>query len=183
MATAFEADDDPSAALYAAAERGDSAGVMLALRAGGDPNVASSKGATPLALAAYAGNRELSMLLINFGAELTDMAVEAALAHGHISLAEVLRTQATITNKTKARRADVAKQQAHSSQVEERRARLAVLEREHERRERGEKLAHQMAKSVDHQIDQVHAPAIPRTPLPCQSVCPATLCPATKRPV
>jgi hypothetical protein len=52
-------EDDPSRALYAAAEQGDEAAVKAALRAGADPNFAGPTGGVPLAFAAFAGSRSL----------------------------------------------------------------------------------------------------------------------------
>jgi hypothetical protein len=76
---------------------------------------------------------------------------DSALAKGHITLAEYLRSQTAHGTSNKRSAAD-ATQRYHESQVAERKARNAILEREHERRHRGERLAYQTAAVLDHQV-------------------------------
>lgn len=170
--------DDPNLELHAAVEAGDASAVRRALRHGADPNHESpgpSGQPVALALAAYHGDRRVCQALIGAGASVSPRfhIVEAALAGGHIALAELLRLSGEEAALKAAKHAPagpsshVAQQAAaaaepvsrHEAAVTERRERLAMLEEEEERRARGEKLAHQMAVMVERQLSEAQAQA------------------------
>lgn len=144
-------EDDPSFALYTACENGDFPGAKAALRAGADPDHVGANGGRPLAHAAYAGDRALSKLLLSFGAEPIDMVIDAALSGGNIGLAEFLRNQVTSSAQRKQKKESQGRR-LHEEHIAERKARVAALELQHEQRDRGERLAHQMEKIIDHQL-------------------------------
>ena len=178
---ASAAPDDPNLELHAAVEAGDASAVRRALRHGADPNHESPAGTSarpvPLALAAYQGDRRVCQALIGAGASVSPrfQVVEAALAGGHIALAELLRlageeaalraarqhTQGPGAGAASSSSPQAAAEPAsrHEAAVMERRERLNLLEEEEERRARGEKLAHQMAVMVERQLSEAQLQA------------------------
>ena len=144
--------EDPNRALRAAVSEGDADALRVALRAGGDPNYEYPQGTgSPLALAAYNGDRNICQMLLAAGAD-AQPAREAALAGGHIALAEILKTHvATAITRRHAPDPNPGKV-LHDAQVHDRKERLALIEVEREKRQRGEKLAQAMAKMVDKQM-------------------------------
>ena len=77
------------------------------------------------------------------------MVVDAAVVAGHVALAEFLRSQAALFAQSRLARATKSRRE---ELVAERKARVATLEREQERRTRGEKLAHQMSRELEQQV-------------------------------
>ena len=160
-------EDDPSFALYTACESGDYAAAKAALKAGADPEFVGRTGGRPLAIAAFEGNRELCQLLMKFGAEPSEIVIESAVQRGHISLAEFLRNQVATAAQFKQARAS-QNRRLHEAMVAERKAKKNDLDQEHERRERGARLAHQMEKVIDHQVcAQLPREASTLTPRSC----------------
>ena len=154
--------EDPNAQLRNAVEEGDDVAVRAALRKGADPNhIQGALGPQPLALAAYHGDRRIVQALIAAGASVSPRheSVEAALAGGHIALAELLRAKQEERARHPPPPPQVEKADQHEAAVLERKERLAMLEEEEERRARGEKLAHQMAVMVERQLSEAQAQA------------------------
>ena len=153
VATAYTwnnpADDDPCVICCGAISNNDEKGVKAALLAGADANYEGPNGARPLALAAYVGNKAICVTLLSYGAEVTDICIQSAQAAGHIALAEYLRNSAR--KKSMTRQKDEAKER-REAQIVERKERTALLEREEERRERGEKLVQQAYQLFDQQV-------------------------------
>jgi hypothetical protein len=88
---ADEDEESPNNLLQEAVASGDLVALQRALDAGADPNYAGGDG-SPIAYAAFTGNRDMCVMLISYGAVILPEheCVESAIAGGYVELAYLL---------------------------------------------------------------------------------------------
>ena len=180
MSETLDLDADAAPLLHAACRRGDVADVRRILLAHGSAllNSTDGAGATPLNHAAYHGHRRVAEFLLAAGATPTADATDDAVRGGHLSLATWINAKAAHAARerevaelaAKRERLAEVRRRRHAirrdsaqfsdaptttiSQVAERKAEYARLQRERERQHRGQQLALQAQRGADFQVQE-----------------------------